>query len=280
MHYTGAGGTRASGTTVPLYHLVALAIVQGITEFLPISSSGHLVLTSRLAGWPDQGLTIDIAVHAGTLLAVLAYFRSDIWQIATGAARLLTGRMTPSGRLALLVLAATVPIIAAGYFLDPYAAVLFRSVELIAWTTFGFGVLLGVIDRISMTLRRTEHLTYSNAIFIGLAQVLALLPGTSRAGITITAARFLGMERREAARFSMLLSIPAIIGAATLSGLNLYATGNAVLGGEFLVAAALAFVTALIAISVMMRWLLRASYMPFVLYRVLLGGFLLYWFYV
>lgn len=264
---------------MPLYHLVALAIVQGITEFLPISSSGHLVLTSRLAGWPDQGLTIDIAVHAGTLLAVIAYFRSDIRQLAVGAARLLTGRMTPSGRLALLVIVATLPIVAAGYILGANGAAHIRSVELIAWTTIGFGVLLGVIDRISMTLRRTEHLTFGNAIFIACAQVLALLPGTSRAGITITAARFLGLERREAARFSMLLSIPAILGAATLAGLDLYSAGNIALGYDSALAAALAFVTALIAISAMMRWLLRASYMPFVVYRILLGGVLLYWVY-
>lgn len=265
---------------MPLYQLVVLAIVQGITEFLPISSSGHLVLTSRLAGWPDQGLTIDIAVHAGTLLAVIAYFHTDMWHLASGAARLLAGQVTSGGRLALLVIVATLPIVAAGYFLGSYGAALVRNVELIAWTTLGFGVLLGVVDRISMTLRRTDHLTYANAVFVGMAQILALLPGTSRAGITITAARFLGMERREAARFSMLLSIPAILGAATLAGLDLYSTGNMALGYDAALAAALAFFTALIAISVMMRWLMRASYWPFVAYRILLGGFLLYWVYV
>lgn len=265
---------------MPLYQLVVLALVQGITEFLPISSSGHLVLTSRLAGWPDQGLTIDIAVHAGTLLAVIAYFQADIWRLVAGSARLLTGRMTPDGRLALLVVAATLPIVAAGYLLGSYGATLVRNMELIAWTTIGFGLLLGVVDRISMTLRRTEHLTYGSAMFVGFAQVLALLPGTSRAGITITAARFLGMERREAARFSMLLSIPAILGAATLAGLDLYSTGNIALGYDSALAAGISFATALLAINVMMRWLERASYWPFVAYRILLGGFLLYWVYV
>lgn len=264
---------------MPLYQLVVLAMVQGITEFLPISSSGHLVLTSRLAGWTDQGLTIDIAVHAGTLLAVVAYFRSDVWRIAAGAARLLTGRMTPGGRLALMIAAATVPIVIAGYVVGTYAAALVRNMALIAWTTTGFGLLLGVIDRISMTFRRTEHMTFGNAVFVGLAQVLALLPGTSRAGITITAARFLGMERREAASFSMLLSIPAIIGAATFAGIGLYSSGNIALGYDSALAAVLAFITALVAISAMMRWLERASYWPFVAYRLVLGAFLLYWLY-
>jgi len=264
---------------VPLYQIVVLAIVQGITEFLPISSSGHLVLTSRLAGWPDQGLTIDIAVHAGTLLAVIAYFHTDVWRLTAGSARLLTGRITPDGRLAILVTIATLPIVVAGLLLESYVATLLRNVELIAWTTIGFGLLLGVVDRISMTLQRTEHLSFANAIFIGFAQILSLLPGTSRSGITITAGRYLGMERREAARFSMLLSIPTILGAATLAGIDLYESGNVALGYDAAIAAGIAFVTALIAIGALMRWLQRASYWPFVIYRLALGGYLLYWIY-
>ncbi len=264
---------------MPLYQIVVLAIVQGITEFLPISSSGHLVLTSQLAGWPDQGLTIDIAVHAGTLLAVIAYFHTDVWRLTAGSARLLAGQFTPDGRLAILVLVATLPIVVAGYFLASYVSTLFRNVELIAWTTIGFGLLLGLIDRISMTLQRMEHLSFVNAIFIGFAQILALVPGTSRSGITITAGRFLGMERREAARFSMLLSIPTILGAATLAGKELYDSGNVALGYDAGIAAGIAFVTALIAIGALMRWLQRASYWPFVAYRLALGGYLLYWVY-
>jgi len=279
MHYTLRRGTWRSGVAVPFYQLIVLAIVQGITEFLPISSSGHLVITSKLAGWPDQGLTIDIAVHAGTLVAVLVYFRSDIWQVIAGGARLLTGRMTPGGRLALLLIVGTLPLVAAGFLLKPYVSSLLRNTELIAWTTIGFGLLLGLIDRVSMTLRRTEHLGFGNAVFIGVAQILALLPGTSRSGITITAGRLLGMERREAARFSMLLSIPAILGAATLAGRDLYLSHDIALGYDSAIAAGLSFVTALIAISAMMRWLQRASYWPFVAYRILLGGYLLYWIY-
>ncbi|MCG8548752.1 MAG: undecaprenyl-diphosphate phosphatase [Alphaproteobacteria bacterium] len=263
-----------------LYQILILAIVQGITEFLPISSSGHLVLTSRLLGWPDQGLILDIAVHAGTLLAVIVYFWRDIWQMVVGVAQAFTGRPGPGFRLALQVVLATLPIIAAGYLIMPYIGGAIRSVLFIAWTTLGFGILLGVVDWLCMTVRRLGHMSFPGAFFVGLMQVLALLPGTSRAGITITACRILGMERREAARFSMLLSIPAILGATTLASLEVYKSGNIALGYDAAIAALLAFLAALVAIAVMMRWLMRATYTPFVIYRILLGGVLLYIVYV
>ena len=259
-----------------LYQILVLAIVQGLTEFLPISSSGHLVLTSRLLGWPDQGLILDIAVHVGTLLAVIVYFWRDLWQMILGTARALTGQASPAFHLALQVVVATLPIIAGGYLIMPHIGGAIRSIEFIAWTTLGFGILLGVVDWLCMTVRRMDHLTYRGAFFVGLMQVLALLPGTSRSGITITACRMLGMERREAARFSMLLSIPAILGAATLAGLELYKSGNIALGYDAAIAAALAFLAALVAIALMMRWLMRATYTPFVIYRVILGAGLLY----
>ena len=274
----GAGGF-AGLHIVTLLQLLVLAVVQGITEFLPISSSGHLVLTSQLMGWPDQGLIIDIAVHAGTLLAVILYFWRDIWMIVAGTASALTGRPAPGFKLLVFVVIATVPIVAAGYFGLSYIKTVARSIELIAWTTLGFGILLGVVDWLCMTVRRMEHLTYLGVIFIGCAQALALLPGTSRAGITMTACRALGMERREAARFSMLLSIPAILGATTLASLELYESGNVALSMDAAIAAALAFVTALIAIAAMMQWLMRATFTPFVIYRIVLGGGLLYWVY-
>lgn len=264
------------GPFVTLFQILILAIVQGITEFLPISSSGHLVLTSRLVGWPDQGLVIDVAVHAGTLLAVIIYFSRDLWQIFSGTASVLAGRKGPGFRLALYIVLATIPIIGVGYLALPYIGDKIRSVELIGWTTLGFGILLGVTDWLCMTVRRMEHLSYRGALLVGLAQVLALLPGTSRSGITITACRVLGMERREAARFSMLLSIPTILVAVTVTGRELYDSGNIVLGLEAAIAAALAFLTAIIAIALMMRWLMRSTYTPFVLYRLILGAGLLY----
>lgn len=262
-----------------LIQIVVLAIVQGITEFLPISSSGHLVLTSHLLGWPDQGIYIDIAVHAGTLLAVIVYFWRDLWEMTLGALGIFTGRRSPAQRLIFCLAVATVPVVFAGYFGIHYINDVLRSVELIAWTTLGFGILLWIVDRLCMTVRRLEHMTYAGALLVGLAQVLALLPGTSRSGITMTACRFLGMERREAARFSMLLSIPTILGAALLAGLEIYESGDLTLRLDALLAAGIAFITALAAIAIMMRWLMHATFTPFVVYRILLGIGLLYWVY-
>lgn len=274
----GCGGIRGA-FFVTLFQLLVLAIVQGITEFLPISSSGHLVLTSSLLGWQDQGLVIDIAVHVGTLLAVMAYFWRDLWMIITGTFSALGGRPNPGFRLLLYMIVGTLPIVAAGYFGHEYIKTALRSVEVIAWTTLLFGILLGFVDWMCMTVRRLEHLSYGSVLFVGIAQMLALIPGTSRSGITITACRMLGMERTDAARFSMLLSMPAILGAATLAGLDVYETGDFALGVDAAVSAGLAFIAALIAIAVMMRWLMRATFLPFVIYRILLGAGLLYWVY-
>jgi undecaprenyl-diphosphatase len=262
-----------------LHHILILALVQGITEFLPISSSGHLILTSQILGWPDQGLMIDVAVHMGTLLAVVLYFWRDIWDMTLGALFLLRGRMTPGGKLALLVIVATIPVIIVGFLGKDYVETQFRSAELIAWSTLGFGIVLWIADKVGMTVHRMEHLNWGNAIFIGLMQVLALIPGTSRSGITMTAARFLGMERADAARFSMLLSIPTILGAGVLGGLDLYKTGDLALRHDAIIAAALSFVTAVIAIWGLMRWLRNAGFGPFVLYRIVLAAGLLYWVY-
>jgi undecaprenyl-diphosphatase len=264
---------------VSLIQIVVLAVVQGITEFLPISSSGHLVLTSHVLGWPDQGLLIDVAVHAGTLLAVMVYFWRDLWEMTLGAVGLFTGRRSPAQRLIACLIVGTIPVVLAGYFGIDYVESVLRSVELIAWTTLGFGILLWIVDRLCMTVRRIEHMTYGGALFIGLTQVLALLPGTSRSGITMTACRMLGMGRREAARFSMLLSIPTILGAAILASLKIYEAGDITLRLDAALAAALAFFTALAAIAIMMRWLMHATFTPFVIYRILLGLGLLYWVY-
>ena len=262
-----------------LYHILILAIVQGITEFLPISSSGHLILTSQVLGWTDQGLIIDIAVHVGTLFAVLLYFWRDIWLMLAGLVLLVTGRSSRGAQLALYIIVGTIPVILIGYLGKDLIGTALRSAEVIAWATLGFGILLWVADKFGMTLRTIEHLSWGGVLFIGLAQVLALIPGTSRSGITITAARLLGMERREAARFSMLLSIPTIIGAGVLSGYDLFKAGDIALGLDALIAAALAFLTAILAIWTLMQWLRRSSFTPFVIYRILLATGLLYWVY-
>jgi len=260
---------------LPLLHIAVLALVQGITEFLPISSSAHLILVPAFTGWPDQGLVMDVAVHVGTLGAVMLYFHRDLWAMLAGLGRRLRGRRDPGARLFGYLVVGTIPAVAAGWAMDRYVPGGIRGLEVIAWATFGFGVLLYLADRLGMTVRRVEHLRGSDVIIIGVAQALALIPGTSRSGITMTAARLLGLERAEAARFSMLLSIPVIIGAGTLKGWDLYKAGDAQLTSAAILAAGMAFIAALVALAGMMAWLRRASFTPFVVYRLVLGAFLL-----
>jgi len=257
-----------------------LAFVQGITEFLPISSSGHLILASRVLQLPDQGLAIDVAVHVGTLFAVIFYFWRDIFDLAIGALRLIYGRRDLRSLLIVRLVLATVPVIVAGLFVGCYFPQGIRSIEIIAWTTIVFAIVLWISDKSGMTVRRVEHLSKSNALFIGFLQVLALIPGTSRSGITMTAGRMLGMERTEAARFSMLLSIPTIAGAGILNGTSLYQTGDNALQLSAIIAVSLSFVTGLISITLMMRWLKKSSFTPFIIYRIALGIGLLAWTYI
>ncbi|TVR79480.1 MAG: undecaprenyl-diphosphate phosphatase [Rhodospirillales bacterium] len=256
-------------------HLVVLAIVQGITEFLPISSSAHLILVPVVFGWPDQGLLLDVAVHVGSLGAVLVYFWRDVVAMLAGLLDLVRGRLTAHGVLVGLVIAGTIPVVIAGFLLDGRLLEAFRDIRVIGWTTLGFGILLYVADRWAGTLRQLPDLKLRDAVFIGFAQMLALIPGTSRSGITMTAARMLGIERTDAARFALLLSMPTILGAGVLQGADLYAAGDAQLTGAVIMAMALAFVSALVAIAVMMAWLRRATFTPFVVYRVVLGVILL-----
>lgn len=243
---------------------------------MPVSSSGHLILISRVLGWKDQGLSIDIAVHAGTLLAVIVYVWRDIMHILGG----LTESGSASTRpLAGMLIVATIPVGIAGFALHKIGQEGLRDPAIIAWTTLGFGILLFVADRFGMTLRRMEHMTWGSAVIIGLAQVLALIPGTSRSGITMTAARFMGSEREAAARFSLLLSIPVIAAAALLAGKDVFESGDLALTQTTLLAAAMAFASAMVAIWLMMAWLRRATFTPFVIYRVILSLGLLAWLY-
>ena len=260
-----------------LLQLAVLAVVQGVTEFLPVSSSGHLIATSRLLGWPDHGLGIDIAVHAGTLLAVVVFLWRDILRILAGLAVAGDGGTRP---LAAMLAVATLPVGAAGLALHGFGQEGLRDPAIVAWATLGFGLLLHAADRFGATTRRLEHMTWGAALVIGLAQVLALVPGTSRSGITMTAARFMGFERAAAARFSLLLSIPVIAAATLLAGLDLHGSGDAAATRQALWAGAMAFVSALAAIWLMMAWLKRATFAPFVAWRLVLGAGLLAWVYL
>ena len=268
---------------MPLLYIFVLAVVQGITEFLPISSSGHLELSWQImsrggVALPEesQRLILFVAVHLGTLFAVLLYFWRDVLALAIGVFRLVTMRGGPQTKLLINVFVGSLPLVIVGYLASHEVITTLYHVKVIAWTTIGFAVLLYLADRFGMTLRRVEHLNLPDALVIGLSQAVALIPGTSRSGITMTAARALGMERAEAARFSLLLAMPAILGASLLQGYELYKLDDLRLGIEAGLAAALAFVSAVVAIAVMMMWLRRSSFTPFVIYRILLGGLLLW----
>ena len=265
---------------MPILHLVVLAVVQGITEFFPISSSAHLILTPKILGWTDQGPLIDLAVHVGTLLAVILYFRVEMWRMTKGALALLRGHYIDDAKLFLQLSLASVPAFAAGPLIYYFGGnEMMRSVELIGWTTLIFGILLYFADQYGRRLLRVENVTYLHALLIGLAQALALVPGVSRSGSTMTAARFLGMERAEAARFSFLMSIPVTMAAGGLGVLEIYKSGQVELQMDAVISGAVAFVTALFAITVLLRWLQSSSFTPFVVYRVLLGAGLLIWTY-
>ncbi len=259
-----------------LVQIVVLAVIQGITEFLPISSSGHLALTPVLLGWKDQGQIIDVAVHVGTLGAVILYLWRDIWEILLGLVRLAGGRIDDGARLAGLVLIASIPVLVAGLAVKLTFGDALRTPAVIGWSFIGFGLLLYAGDRLGLTILKIEHMKAGGALMIGLAQILALIPGASRAGVTVTMARMLGYERRDAARFSMLLSIPAIGGAGTLAVLDLIESGDAALQASAIYAALLSLVAALIAIAAMMGWLRRANFTPFVYYRIVVGVLILW----
>lgn len=266
---------------MPMLQLFLLAVVQGITEFLPVSSSGHLVLLPNLAGLPDQGLVIDVAVHVGTLGAVLLYFRADVSRILSGMVRMASGRFDgPDVQLALLLVLATVPVIIAGLaFRLTGLTLMLRSVTVIAWATLIFGLVLWWADRTGSKARTTGDWSPRDAIVMGLWQAIALIPGTSRSGITITAARHLGFARPDAARLAMLMSIPTIIASGTLLGLEVASSLDLPKARDGCIAAALAFVAALGALHFMMRLIERVSFTPFVIYRVVLGLALLAWSY-
>lgn len=265
------------------FQLLILALVQGITEFLPISSSAHLILVPVVTNWPDQGPVIDVAVHLGTLLAVLLYFRRDtigLTWAGLGALGLTKARekarKTGHGPLFWALVIATLPVLGAGFALKAAGGdILLRSPTVIAWASIIFALLLYWADHFSPRQKTLDQMKIKPAVLIGLAQILALIPGASRAGITITAARKLGFVRQEAARFSMLLSIPTILGAGVLTMGDIHGTLTPQTVQAALFAGIFACVAALAAIHLFMKWLERASMTPFVIYRIALGVVLL-----
>ncbi len=261
---------------MPGDQLIILAIVQGLTEFLPVSSSGHLVLVGELMDY-DQGVAIDVAVHLGSLLAVIAYFRRDVAFLLRGAADFIAGRKSEARRIVLLLALASIPLVVFGFVLTASGAVDdLRTSEVIAWTTIIFGIVLWLTDRFGGLRRAFGQIGISDAVVVGLAQALALIPGVSRSGITMSAARALGFGRTEAARFALLLSIPAILASGAGVALDLDGGAGDIFSSEALIAAALSAVAAFISIWFMMALLKRVSMTPFVIYRLALGAVLLW----
>ena len=258
-------------------HILLLSILQGLTEFLPVSSSGHLILFSKFTTFPDQGLALDVAVHVGSIIAVMIYFSDTIWEIIKGLfkTRFLPNFSNNGSRLFWLIFIATIPAVIAGLLLKEYGMEWLRNTRIVGWTSLCFGILLYIADYIGLTVRKVEHLTVLDAILIGLAQCLALIPGTSRSGSTITMARFLGMERREAAKFSMLLSIPTIFGAGCLVAYELITTHQTATLLSAFDGITYSFIASILAIYIMMWWLKKSTFLPFVIYRIILGSALL-----
>ena len=258
------------------FQQLIIAIVQGITEFLPISSSGHLILIPKLTDFPDQGPLIDVAVHVGSLLAIILYFRKDVMGLARGGfATVGLGSDPEQRRLFLFVLAGTIPAVLAGLYLKLGGYLEgFRSTDLVATNLIIFGILLGIADRVGRETKTYEDLSLRDAIIVGIAQAMALIPGTSRSGATMTAARFLGYDRVESARFSFLLAIPAVAGAGLIAALDL-AEASSQMQLDALGAGIMTFFAALATMMFLMNFLKKASMMVFVVYRVILGVALL-----
>ena len=261
---------------MPLFNLILVALIQGVTEFLPVSSSGHLILLPSLTGLDDQGQVIDVAAHVGTLIAVIIYFWSDVKLALFGTLRLLRGKIDTKGAfLALCLLIGTIPVIAVGLILKVTGlADAMRGITVIGWSMLIFGIVLYWADQKGAETRSAEEWTLKHALVMGLWQCIALIPGTSRSGITITGARQLGYNRRDAARLAMLMSIPTIIASAALLSLDVIGTPGVI--GDIAIVAAMSCIAALAALFLMMKLLQSVSYTPYVIYRIILGVVLLF----
>jgi undecaprenyl-diphosphatase len=261
---------------VNILHAVVLGALQGFAEVLPISSSAHLILVPWLLQWPESGLTFDVALHLGTFIALAIYFRRDIVEMTVAFFEALTSRSlgTPAKRLPFLIIAATVPAAIAGKLLEHQVEEIFRSNPLlIASVLIVFGIILGVVDIAGRKRLVLDDIRPASALTIGLFQCLALIPGVSRSGITITAGLMMGFTRESAARFSFLLSLPIVAGAALLKTLHLAQHGiPAGEGVPMLVGILVSAITGYISVAFLLKFVQKHSISPFVWYRVVAGG--------
>lgn len=254
--------------------ILLLSFIQGLTEFLPVSSSGHLILLPKLLGWQDHGLELDVAVHIGTLCSVLIYFYQQIHQMIRDTIRFICSRFsphayTPSVHLSITIIVATIPAVVFGFVLKKLGQEMVRGVEIIAFTSIFFGALLYLTDKLGY--KNEKDVSFGKGCMIGFAQAIALIPGTSRSGICITMGRLLGVDRTSAARFAFLLSIPAILGAGVLTSLDAIKTGVPLLTVDVGLAVLFSFLFGLLAIRFMMTYLAKYSLAPFAIYRIALG---------
>ena len=260
-----------------LYEIIILAIIQGLTEFLPISSSAHLILPAELLGWRSQGLAFDVAVHVGSLLAVMIYFRDDIIRLALAwLSKGFTRQQSTDSRLAWWVVIGTIPAGLFGFLMKDWIEINARSALIIAITTIVFGLLLWYADAKATQRKTIDKITFKDTLFIGIAQVMAIIPGTSRSGVTMTAGLMLGLDRESAARFSFLLSMPIILAAGLFSTLDLLEAQTAVDWKALLYGAGFSFVAAYLCIHLFLSWISRIGMLPFVIYRLILGVVLLF----
>ena len=259
---------------------IALSLLQGFTEFLPISSVAHLILVPKLVGWADQGLAFDISVHVGTLIAVLVYFRKEIYVMTVDWIGSLLGKgHTANSRLAWAVGLGTIPVGLAGFFGKRIVETTLRSALVITTTTMVFGLLLGFAAWIAKSKRGEDRINWKDILMVGTFQVLALIPGTSRSGITITAGLLRGLTPQAATRYSFLLSIPVILSAGGLNTVELLQTKTLVDWQALMIGTLISGLSAYICIYAFLKLLDRAGFMPFVVYRLFLGGFLFWMFF-
>lgn len=260
-----------------IVQVVVLALIQGLTEFLPISSSAHLILGSKIFGWSDQGLRFDVATHCGTLLAVLTYYRVRLVNLTTSSVRgVLRGKTNDELRLVGRIVIATLPVLVAGFLLKSTVETHFRSATVIGVATVLFGALLLFADKTGKRKANESEMSLSQALLIGISQAIALIPGTSRSGITITAALLLGLTRSASANFSFLLAIPTISAATVLLGMDSLSRPTNDVNWLYLgMGALVSFLSAYLCIDAFLRWIEKIGMTPFVIYRFLIGGVLL-----
>jgi undecaprenyl-diphosphatase len=277
VEQAGRWAVEAPPEPVTWGQAVILGIIQGLTEFLPISSSAHLLIASQLFGWTDPGAAFTAVTQIGTETAVVLYFWNDIWRIArawVGQFRHPETRRDTDVRMGWLVILGSVPIVVLGLLFDDQVETVARNLYLVAFTLIGFGIVLGIADRTARSTKTLDQLTWRDGLVYGACQALALIPGVSRSGATISGGLFMGYTREAATRYAFLLAIPAVMGAGFYQALDI-GSDPAVAWGPTILATAIAFAVGLAVIAWLLRYVATKSYMPFVIYRIALGTLLL-----